>query len=490
MDCEVVVVGGGIGGLTVAALLAQRGLDVCLFERESKTGGCASSFEKFGYTFDQGYGLFTGWEAGGIQQKVFAELPVDAPELHPLNSSYLVRLPDGCEIPISSDREHFKGNLQRAFPECAERAVAFYDAIAPLADAWRRAIQKSPDLLAASKASRVISLLREGLIGNDVIRAAQQSTAEHLRDVSFRFRSFVDLQLQTFTQSTSSDVPYLAAAVALTNPLERTFGLGGGAAALADRLADSIKKSGGRVRLDSPVLRLAYDSSGSANGVDLLNGEVVKASKAIVSNLTVWDTYGKLVGLNRTPTEIRKQLNALRSWGSYQLYLGLNEAASLPADRILGLCDWEEGQSHDPESQLFFTSALAEARAPAGKKAITVHYFTDVEEWFTFHQDETELEAADQQMLERCWQRLHTVIPELGDSVEVIETATPRTFYELTRRKLGMVGGLPLAGEFWQEQPSYLTAVPNLYLISDTANAWGIEELTRSAWLLANKLAS
>ncbi len=66
MNCEVVVVGGGIGGLTVAALLAQRGVDVCLLERESQAGGCAASFEKFGYSFEPGHGLYTGWNAEGI----------------------------------------------------------------------------------------------------------------------------------------------------------------------------------------------------------------------------------------------------------------------------------------------------------------------------------------------------------------------------------------------------------------------------------------
>ena len=31
-------------------------------------------------------------------------------------------------------------------------------------------------------------------------------------------------------------------------------------------------------------------------------------------------------------------------------------------------------------------------------------------------------------------------LPQLGDSVEVIETSTPQTVYETTRRRLGMIG--------------------------------------------------
>ncbi len=118
-----------------------------------------------------------------------------------------------------------------------------------------------------------------------------------------------------------------------------------------------------------------------------------------------------------------------------------------------------------------------------------MHTFTDVDDWFTFHQDESELEAKDQQMLETCWARLHAAMPELGDGVEVIETATPRGFYDLTRRKLGMVGGtIPSPGGFWLKSPSYQTAFPNLFIVSDTTSPGGVAGVTRSAYSLANKL--
>jgi phytoene dehydrogenase-like protein len=208
----------------------------------------------------------------------------------------------------------------------------------------------------------------------------------------------------------------------------------------------------------------------------------------------VWDTYGKLVGLNRTPTEIRKQLNELRGWGAYLLYLALDQdvATSLVSEHVLALTDWHEGQDYDPENnQLLFAAAAAwDDRGPAGKRAVTVHAFTDVDEWFTFHKDETELEEKDQEMLERCWTRLHSAMPELGGGIEVIETATPRSFYDLTRRKLGMVGGVPpTPASFWLDGPSYETALSNLFIVSDTTYTGNIEGLTRSALLLADKLS-
>ena len=91
-------------------------------------------------------------------------------------------------------------------------------------------------------------------------------------------------------------------------------------------------------------------------------------------------------------------------------------------------------------------------------------------------------------MLEQCWQRLHSAIPELGDAAEVIDTATPRSFYENTRRKLGMVGGIVPPSPAWESAAGYKTSLPNLFIVSDTTSAAGIEVLTQSAWDLATTL--
>lgn len=493
MDHEVVVVGGGIGGLTVAALLAARGRDVCLLEREPRVGGCVASFEKFGYNFETGYGLYTSWQTGEIHDRIFAELPVDPPEVRLLEPSYVVRLPDRSEVTLTTNTELFEETLRVAFPECPGAAVDFYRQIAPLGAALRRALLKTPDLLSASRSRRAYSLLPEGRVGAELLKSGKHSTLDQLAGTSERFRRFVDGQLQALVQASSSSISYLQAALALSGPREGMFSIRGGAAALANRLAESVKRSGGRIRLDAPVLRLSYDSSGAAVGVDLLSGETITASKAIVSNLTVWDTYGKLVGLNRTPTEVRKQINSLRGWGAYLLYVGVDEdaATSLGANHLLAVTDWQDGQEYDPETgQLFFAAAPAwDARAPEGKRAVTVHAFTDVDEWFTFHRDETELEARDQEMLEQCWERLHAALPELGSSVEVIESASPQTFYDSTRRKLGMVGGISPPEQFWLAEPVYATALQNLFIISDTTCRGGVAGLTRAALVLANQLS-
>lgn len=53
-DSKVVVIGSGVGGSACAALLARRGMEVTLLERNSFSGGKAASFTRQGFTYDTG----------------------------------------------------------------------------------------------------------------------------------------------------------------------------------------------------------------------------------------------------------------------------------------------------------------------------------------------------------------------------------------------------------------------------------------------------
>jgi phytoene dehydrogenase-like protein len=445
MNFEVVVIGGGIGGLTAAALLAARGLNVCLFERQSQPGGCIGKVEHQGFQFEPTFGLYDGWEAGGIYDRVFSELPVHSPKVHTVTPSYTVRLPDGLDVPVVTDPDRFQDYLRAAFPECAEAAVDFY---------------------------RAVSL------------GTSASFSSQLNRCSSRFRRFVDVQLQTLLQCSSNDCPLDLAAQAL-NPRRGCWRLEGGAQSLADALTRSVKASGGQVRLNAPVLRLAYGSDGSPLGIDLLSGERVTATRAIVSNLTVWDTYGKLIGLQKTPPSISSQLRRAQGWGCYLLFLTMERTAlqRLPSDRLLALSDWQENQAYDPESTqfMFYVPSHAEP-GPGEKLPVTVSTYTKAEDWFSFHEDHAAHEEQDQAMLESLWSRLHTAMPELGDSVEIIESATPQTFYETTRRRFGMIGR-PVTGHI--EPPPF----SNLFLVGDTvAGGAGLSGTVEGALRVADKI--
>jgi len=324
----------------------------------------------------------------------------------------------------------------------------------------------------------------------EISRAQTQTTLDQLTNTSDRFQTFIDAQLRAFIRTSLDQCALLPASIALMSLRQRHYSIQGGIASLAERLAAAIKQAGGTVRLDTPVLRIAYDESGQAIGVDLLSGETMRASRAIVSNMTIWDTYGKLIGLNRTPAEIKKELAQLRGSGAYLIYASLEETAAdrLPGSHFLVASSWSKDDV-DEGSSSEFTFATSRSNVPPGKMAATITTTTAVEPWFSYQTSEADAELWDQQALANLWQRLHDHVPELGGDIEVLESANPRTFYDLTRRKLGMVMGTnqTLASQLVL---SHKTCLPNVFVVGDTvAGRPDIASVTESALKLANKLA-
>ncbi len=485
MSYDVVVVGGGLGGLTVAALLAARGVSVCLVERQSQVGGCIGRVEFSGYDFEPGMGLHTGFGADEIYQQIFVELPVACPETKLIETEYVVRVAGKGDIRLRINDVDFLNEIAGFFPDCAETAVGFYQQVKRISDAWRERLSSPAPTGLLEKAFR---RFRSPSQAESILSATKTGVVrEALQGSSSLFQQFIDAQVSAFLQTGIDQCALIPAALLLSQLRSERYSIIGGTATVAERLAESIKKSGGTIRLNSPVLRLAYNESGDAIGVDLLSGERILANHAIVSNLTIWDTYGKLVGLNRTPGEIKNHLARTQAKGAYVIYAAIdNEAAQrLPANYLLVAA---EVASEEENLSKEFTISIGE-QLRDGKHAVTIKAATEVTPWFSFQTSEEDYEAWDQTTLEQLWTRLHQALPELGAGIEVIETANPRTSYDQTRRKLGMVLGVAATPESWQSEAQFRTSIPNLFIVSDTMSPiFGAAGVIEAALTVANLL--
>ncbi len=148
--------------------------------------------------------------------------------------------------------------------------------------------------------------------------------------------------------------------------------------------------------------------------------------------------------------------------------------ARLPAERM---------RVEDREGE--FTLALSfSATAPHGKRAATFTTRTEIDSWFAYQSSEEDYEEWDQAALEQFWNRIHAALPELGSDIEVIETANPRTFYDSTRRKLGMVLGINQPVAIGHE-----TSLSNLFMVGDTVSSEArVEDVVQSAVALAGAM--
>lgn len=480
MNYDVVVVGAGIGGLTVAALLAKRGLSTCVLERQAQVGGCISRVEFGGFEFEPGMGIYPEWGPGELYQRLFAELAIDAPKTSLIAADYVVRLAGDCDVALKKNEVEFFAQIRKTFPECKDEAVGFYEKVIRVNQLL------SVSLVKNSFGSSLRRLWTARTSNNDIKEASKLTAATLATGTSTRFLRFIDAQLKAFIHTSIDRCSFATASRALTQPRLALYSIEGGVPTLAERLAESIKASGGLVRLNTPVLRLAYSDTGDAIGVDLLSGERVLAKRWIVSNLTVWDTFGKLIGLNKTPPFIKSNLNQIQGNGAYLIFAAVDSSAlpRLPAPNFL-----VAGIETRDDENLSGELAVTIQENSGGSSTATIKTGTQVASWFSFQASEEDYEEWDQTTLEKVWSQLHACVPEFGAGIEVIETANPRTYYDSTRRKLGMVMGTEaVAG---QQELLSQTAIPfpNVVMVGDTTSAVSqVSSVTAAAIALAAKL--
>nr|BBH92309.1 dehydrogenase [Thermogemmatispora argillosa] len=85
---DVVIVGGGLTGLTAATYLARAGLQVAVFERAAHLGGRAATRQQQGYALNRGgHALY----AGGAATRVLHELAISVPAGSPRNVQALLQ---------------------------------------------------------------------------------------------------------------------------------------------------------------------------------------------------------------------------------------------------------------------------------------------------------------------------------------------------------------------------------------------------------------
>ena len=114
---DAIIIGGGIGGLTCALLLAKKGLRVALFEKEKQAGGYCSSFSVNGYTFDACTDSIGGlYKNEPLRQLLEEDLGIwDKINVYELNPGRRNIFP-GMIIDVPAGILEYKDVLKRNFP--------------------------------------------------------------------------------------------------------------------------------------------------------------------------------------------------------------------------------------------------------------------------------------------------------------------------------------------------------------------------------------
>ncbi|MCS7136809.1 MAG: phytoene desaturase family protein [Candidatus Caldarchaeum sp.] len=110
---KISVVGGGLGGLAAAALLAKDGHEVTVVEKNENVGGRAGVFSRDGFVFDMGPTWYLMPEVFDKFFMNFGYKTSDLYSIHRLDPSYRIFFDDGDVVDIRADVEEIYSVFDR-----------------------------------------------------------------------------------------------------------------------------------------------------------------------------------------------------------------------------------------------------------------------------------------------------------------------------------------------------------------------------------------
>mmetsp|Transcript_37279 Transcript_37279/g.117297 ORF Transcript_37279/g.117297 Transcript_37279/m.117297 type:complete len:461 (-) Transcript_37279:8-1390(-) len=341
-EYDVVVIGSGIGGLTAAALLAYHGDRVLVCESHYRPGGAAHGFEKGGYRFESGPSFFAGLTKVEGLNPLAAALalvgePLDVVEYDPLGTYHI----PGTTAPLRryGNLSKFLGEVRRENPEAASEL----EAATPQLRGLHASLRNIPVPALRADLGALLILGKRYLKGLgelapwvSVINGPTSGLMDKFGMNNAWLRRLVDLEcfLLSGLKADGTIAAEFASVFGESDVTPTEFPVGG-SEAIVDALIRGLEKHGGEIVTKTHVDEIVVEG-GSATGVRIKGGRVIRASKAVVSNATLWDTYNKLLPKGALPGGFYKKEMATPATPSFMhLHLGI-DAAGLDLSELGG----------------------------------------------------------------------------------------------------------------------------------------------------------
>ena len=437
MEHKIIVIGAGVGGLTVAALLTKRGFDVTVLEAHMDPGGCAATFFHKGYRFDVGATLVGGFHRGGPHQIVGEQLGITWP-IRSVEPAMQVHIADRS-ITRWSDADRWREECVRVFGSQGEKFWSMQERVADAVWDFSARVPTWP-VASIADALHLIATVRPDLIpiaplAFTNVHAWANALGARGRD----WQTFLDGQLLIAAQGIARETNGLYGAVALDLYRRGVAHVEGGVGNIAETLANAVQAQGGRVLYRHEVT--AIKRAGARYAIETKRGSF--EADVVLANLTPWALV-KLMGAEAS-SSLRQRVKNLKPISSaFMAYLGVDEEAiESEIDQRQVIVDPTKPLG---EGNSIFVSISPEwdrLRAPHGQRAITISTHTHAADWYALAENEPAFEERKQMYLERVIDAASMALPKLKSHIKLAMPGTPLTFERFTHRMHGMVGGFP-----------------------------------------------
>lgn len=502
---DAIVIGSGLGGMTTALLLAQRGKRVVMLERHYVLGGFTHVFRRKNYEWDVGV-HYVGevHRPHSVLRRLFDHVTGGELQWAEMGEVYDRIVFGDDEYPLRAGVPAFKEGLRERFPTAAHaKAIDAY------VDAVFDAVKASRSYFVEKALGTLSSWAAGGLMRRKYLQHTRKTTWEVLRSLTD------DLRLIGVLTGQYGDygLPPRQSSFGMHASLVKHYLAGGcypvgGSARIAETIVPRLEAAGGAAFTNAAVERLLVEHH-EVVGVRMTDGREIRAP-LVVSNAGVVNTFDGLVpSPERERLGLGEALRAIQPSASHvSLYVGLDRSAEQLRLPKANYWIYPDDYDHDanveryladegaplPVAYISFPSAKDPdfARRHPGRATIEIVTLAPWERFSRWvdrpwKKRGPEYEAYKERLAQRLLEPLLRFEPQVREAIELHELSTPLSTRHFTAYGHGEIYGLSHDPQrFEQRFLRPKTALRGLYLTGQDIVTCGVGGALLSGFLTAS----